>query len=147
MTRNATFQALLGLARHSFLTYVVEASSPVVVDEQDRRLRQLFQDLWEKERHYVERVYELLDESGLRPDPPTFPLSLSAFNFLRPTKLADHWETQVGGEIARLLALRNQVAGDDPCAREFERLVDDLVALRRESVKAVSGLRCAGSNA
>jgi hypothetical protein len=139
--RDAAFQEMLGLARHSFLSYVIESSSPVVVDEADRRLMRLFEEIYERERHYVERGYELLDRSGLRPMPPTYRLTSSNFNFLRPVKLAEHWVDQVALEVKRLEALRSHAVPGDPVALDFMRLLDDLVALRRESLKRVADLR------
>jgi hypothetical protein len=138
MTREGAYQELLGLARHSFGTYVVESSSPVAVDSADQKLMALFREVYEKERYYVERAYELLDKSGFRPLPPTYSLKASNYNFLRPVKLAEHWSEAVAEEIARLQSLKGRVDADDPCRREFERLLDDFLALRRESAKRVA---------
>jgi len=140
MTREGTYQELLGLARHSFGTYVVESSSPVVVDDADRKLLALFRELCEKDRYYVERAYDLLDEAGLRPLPPTFALKDSTYNFLRPLKLAAPWMAAVSEEIVRLEGLKGRLAADDPCARDFERLVDDFLALRKEALRRVAAL-------
>lgn len=141
--REAAYQDLLGVARNNFLAYVIESSSPVVVDDGDRRMLSLFQEIYEKERHYVERGYDLLDKSGLRPLPAMHKLSASNFNFLRPMKIAEHWSEQVASEIARLDDIRSRVHPDDPCAAEFVRLADDFIALRRESQKRVADLRAA----
>jgi hypothetical protein len=143
LSREAAFQELLGVSRHSFASYVVESSSPVVVDEADQKLMKLFEELYEKERYYVERAYELLEKSLIRPLPPTYSLKASNFNFLRPMKLAEEWTDQVSKEIARLEALQGRVPPDDPCAKDFDRLAADFLALRRDSLKRVSELRAA----
>jgi hypothetical protein len=140
ISREGIFQELLGLARHSFLTYVVESSSPVVVDDADKRLLALFHEIWEKERYYIERAYELLDKSRIRPLPPMHSLKASTYNFLRPVKLAEHWNEAVSDEIARLSALRERIGASDPCVKEFGRLLDDFIALRRESLRRVTEL-------
>lgn len=142
-SREGKYQELLGIARHSFVTYVVESSSPVVVDDADRKLLALFQEIWEKERYYVSRVYELLEKSGLRPLAPTYPIKASNYNFLRPMNLAEHWAEATSVEIARLEALKGSAASDDPSGRDFERLVDDFLALRRDSAKRVAEMRAA----
>jgi hypothetical protein len=136
--REAAFQELLGLARHSFLAYVVESSSPVAVDDQDEKTLALFHELLEKERYYVTRAYELLEKARLRPLPPTYAIKSSNFNFLRPTNLARHWTGQAAPEIEKLLGLKGRVAATDPEAAGFDRLVDDFVALRREEIRRVS---------
>lgn len=136
--REGAYQELLGVARHSFGAYVVESSSPVVVDSADQKLMALFTELHEKERYYVDRAYELLYKSGLRPLPPTYSLKASNYNFLRPLKLADHWAAASAEEIARLEALKGRVTPEDPSGRDFERLVDDFLALRREGMKRVA---------
>ena len=107
--REGAFQELLGLARHSFLAYVVESSSPVAVDDQDQKVLALFHELLEKERYYVTRAYELLEKARLRPLPPTYSIKASNFNFLRPTNLAEHWGEQVTPEIEKLAALHGRV--------------------------------------
>jgi len=139
--REAAFQELLGVARHSFLAYVVESSSPVAVDDQDRKVLALFHELLDKERYYVTRAYELLEKARLRPLPPTYAIKSSNFNFLRPTNLAQHWTEQATPEIERLLGLKGRVAATDPDAAGFERLVDDFLALRREEIRRVTEAR------
>ena len=138
LEREGLYQELLGIARHSFGTYVVESSSPVLVDSADQQLMALFKELYDKELYYVERAYELLDKAGLRPLPPMYSLKASNYNFLRPLKLAEHWREAVGEEIAHLEGLKGRVAPDDPRGRDFERLVDDFLALRRESARRVA---------
>jgi len=139
--REAVFQELLGVARHSFLSYVVESSSPVVVTEADGKMMKLFKDLYEKDLHYVGRAYDLLEKGSVRPDPPMYALVSSNYNFLQPMKLAEHWPDAVSKEIAILTALEGKVAPSDPCQKEFERVRADLVALRRDSLKRVVELR------
>jgi hypothetical protein len=141
MTREGTFQELLGLAHHSYLGYVVTSSSPVVVDDADRRLLALFEELVEKERYYVERAYELVEKTGLRAMPPTFAIKDSNFNFLRPLKLAEHASEQIGKEVQRLASLRGRVPASDPHSHDFDRLVEDFLALRREEVRRITEMR------
>lgn len=135
------YQELLGLARHSFLSYVVESSSPVEVDEADRKMSKLFHEIYDKEHYYVERAYELIKASRVRPDPKSYSLVASNFNFLRPMSIAGHWATQVSNEVSRLEALKGKVGGEDPMANGFERLREDLLALRRESIRRVAELK------
>ena len=144
-SREGAFQELLGLAAHSYLAYVVESSSPVVVDEADKKLLALFQEVVGKERYYVERAYELLETSRLRPLAPTFAIKASNFNFLRPVKLAEHAREQIAEEIGRLGALKGRVPAGDACAQDFERLVDDFLALRREEARRIAELRAASA--
>jgi hypothetical protein len=141
MTREGIFQELLGLAHHSYLSYIVGSSSPVVVDDADRRLLALFQELLDKERYYVERAYDLLQKSRLGAMPPTYAIKASNFNFLRPVKLAEHAEEQIGAEIERLGTLKGGLPRSEPCAEDFDRLVDDFLALRREEVRRIDESR------
>jgi hypothetical protein len=137
MDREGAFQELLGLAQHSYLSYVVESSAPVVVDDADRKLLSLFRELVEKERYYVERGYELVERAGFRPMPPTFAIKDTNFNFLRPVKLAEHAGEQIGSEVKALGALKGRLRAGDPAAQEFDRLVDDFLALRREELRRI----------
>jgi hypothetical protein len=141
ISREGAFQELLGLARHSYLAYVLESSAPVVVDDADRKLLALFQEMLEKERFYVERAYELVETAGLGPMPPTFTIKSSNFNFLRLVKLAEHASDQIGFEIDRLAGLKGRVRPTDPCGQEFERLVDDFLALRRDEARRIAEAR------
>jgi hypothetical protein len=139
--REGVFQELLGLAQHSYLAYVVESSSPVVVDDADRKLLALFRELVEKERYYVERGYELIERAGIRAMPPTYAIKDTNFNFLRPVKLAEHASDQIGAEVKSLGALKGRLAAGDPAAQEFDRLVDDFLALRREEIRRIGESR------
>lgn len=139
--REGAFQELLGLAHHSYLGYVVGSSSPVVVDDADKKLLALFHELLEKERYYVERAYDLVEKAGLRPMPPTYLIKDSNFNFLRPVKLAEHAGDQIAAEVKSLGALKGILPAGDTSAQDFDRLIDDFLALRREEARRIGESR------
>lgn len=126
------FQSLFRIANYSFLAYAVKSALPTVVDDADRRVMAIFNDLYQRERHYVVRCHELMGESGRYPSTQTFDLNTSFYNFVQPIALARHYGAAVSRELAGLKAIRSQVSTADPLHAKLARLVDDFVAIREE---------------
>ena len=71
----------------SFIRYLIEVSRPPVLDDEDRRILALCQDLFKQFDVNSRAVGELLAEQGVTPAQLHWPLHYTNFNYLRPRYL------------------------------------------------------------
>ncbi len=140
MDRSTALHELYRVARFSFLNYAQKGALPSVIDDADRRVMALFQELTAREEHYITRLYDLMADTGANPAGQSFDLKTSFFNFVRPTTLAQHFNEMTATEVATLEHLRAGLSGSDAVDGKIARLVDDFLVLRREAMHRVEEL-------
>lgn len=125
----------------SFLEYLVDWSSPVVIDDTDRGIVAAFAEFRKTESGLKDRTYDLLIRQGKRPDPPGFPMNASTYNFMRPRMLAQVFLRIAENDRKELAVLRDAYAGStEREARVFFQLLSDTIKSREDAIASVSKL-------